>query len=306
MATLRDLDAEVMGQPRILAKFSSARIPRAPRGSLFVGAGDSYAAALAGFHASKAAFLALDPYSLVAFPEMAKGREVFFVSASGRTSANVAAAGKVRGFAKKTTAITADLDSRLATLTDGAIGLPMILRPRTPGFLSFSLSLLAVLKVSAVDVSCDFEGALRKADVDCGQVSLARGTSYFLGNSAAYAVSAYAAGKVYEMLGSKSHAELLEEFSHLELFSLRKEDSVNAFGCFDPSGIGNRLLEALARQGYESRQIPSRGSSTAERVFHSVFAVQLATIRAAEAAGMSEPRFASEADKLEMSDAMIY
>ncbi|MDA4119450.1 MAG: hypothetical protein OK436_02575, partial [Thaumarchaeota archaeon] len=102
------------------------------------------------------------------------------------------------------------------------------------------------------------------------------------------------------------HAELLEEFSHLELFSLKKSDSVNMFESFDPDGVSGKLARAMAAHGYESRLVPNRGASDPERLFHSVFASQLAVLNRAEASGLTMPRFRSAGDRLDISDAMIY
>lgn len=297
---------EVKEQPKALDRFARSRVPKAPEGSIFVGAGDSYAAALAGFYASKGSCMAFDPYTLASVPEITKGREVFFISVSGRTSSNVFAARRVRKLAKKTTALTAVPYSKLAALTDQTVKLPMTYVPKTPGMISFSLSLLAVLKMAKMDTSCDFEKTFANAHSDRGKFSFGGGTTYFLGNSLAYSVALYAAAKIYEFLGAKAHAELLEEFSHLELFSLKKSDSTILFGCFDPAGMSRKLGRSLAAHGFRSSQIPARGKSDLERIFHSVFASQLAILNRAEAAGFTEPRFLIAGDKLDISDAMIY
>ncbi len=303
---LRRIRREVEGQPEALKQFSRSKMPKAPEGSIFVGAGDSYAAALAGFHASKGGCIGIDPYTVATVPEITKGRDVFFISVSGRTLSNLLAARRVRRLAKKTTALTAVPESELAALTDQIVALPMTYVPKTPGMLSFSLSLLAVLKMAMVDISCDFERAFESAQSDRKNISFGRGTTYFLGNSMAYPVALYAAAKTYEFLGTKAHAELLEEFSHLELFSLKKSDSVNLFGCFDPAGMSKKLARALTAHGYGSRQIATRGKSDSERIFHSLFASQLAVLDRAVDAGLTEPKFLSTGDKLDISDAMIY
>ncbi|HEV2226712.1 MAG TPA: SIS domain-containing protein [Nitrososphaerales archaeon] len=282
------------------------KVAKAPEGSIFVGAGDSYAAALAGFYSSMGDCMGVDPYTIATVPQITRGREVFFISVSGRTSSNLLAARKVKRLAKKTTLVTAVPGSKLAAMTDQTVTLPMVYVPRTPGMLSFSLSLLAVLKMVMVTVSCDFERAFASAQLDHRKFSFGGGTNYFLGNSMAYPVALYAAAKTYEFLGSKAHAELLEEFSHLELFSLKKSDSVNLFGCFDPAGKSRNLARSLAAHGYRAGLIPARGKSVLERIFHSVFVSQLAVLDGAEAAGLSEPRFLSDDDKLEISDTMIY
>ena len=122
---IRELSEEVEGQPEILEEFARREIPRAHGGSIFVGAGDSFAAAQLGFFASDCRHIALDPYVLASSPEIADGREVYFVSVSGRTKSNALAARRVRRYAKRTTALTAVADSALAGLTDRLVLLPM-------------------------------------------------------------------------------------------------------------------------------------------------------------------------------------
>jgi SIS domain-containing protein len=303
---IMNLAEEVRGQPAILEKFFRIPMPRASGGSIFVGAGDSYAAALAGFYASGGKCLALDPYTLASAPELAEGREVFFISVSGRTASNVAAARKVGRLARRTVAITAGRRSRLAAAADRSVVLPMEYLPRIPGMLSFTLSLAAVLKISGVDQRCDFRSMFEKASRGKARPTWAKGTTYFLGNYLAYPAALYAAAKTYELLGRKAHAELLEEFSHLELFSLGKGDAVNMFSCFDPGGVSDRLAKILREQGFEARAVPGRGTTGIEKLFHEVFLVQLAVIDEAVRAGLTEPKFLSSGGRLRASDAMIY
>jgi hypothetical protein len=302
---LKGVAEEVKEQPRILAGFAKSKFGKLPVGSIFVGAGDSYAAAVAGLYASNGRCLALDPYSLWSSPEMASGREVVFVSTSGRTASNIAAAERVKGIAGRTWAITADEDSILAKATDETIRIPMEYAPRATGMLSFSLSLLAVLRMSSTLGSADFEESFALAKERSGTVRFGRGTTYFLGNSAAFAVSLYAAAKGYELLGTKCHAELLEEFSHKEVFSLRRHDIVNIFGCFDPAGMGKKLARLLSRQGCSANLVGGGGPAT-DALFSSVFAAQLAALRETSRRGLSKPNFISSRASLAVSDSMIY
>lgn len=281
-------------------------LPKSSKGALFVGAGDSYAVAMAAFYFSRGGAVALDPYALASFPEFAVGREVYFVSVSGRTSSNVLAAARVRSIAKETIAITADGQSRLARATTRTVEVPFVVTPRSPGLLSFCLTLLAVLKLVGAGFNGDLRKAMHYAEKDSEDVSFGRGTTYFLGNGPAYAASLYAAAKVYEVLGRKAQAQQIEEFSHMELFSLKKSDSTNAFACFDPARIGRKFTREASRRGFDSRLIASRGRQEVERLFHSVFVAQLAVLRRARSEGIRGPRFLYEADKLGMSDSMIY
>lgn len=304
--TILGLVDEVAGQPRALEEFMRTEVPRAARGSVFVGAGDSYAAALVGFYASKGMCIALDPYSLASSPEIARGLDVSLISVSGRTASNLMAARRVRRVAKSITAVTADEGSPLARAADEVVRLPMTYSPRTSGMLSFSLSSLAVLKILGVEGHCDFGKALKDAKGNRGRLQWGKGTTYFLGNSLAYPAALYAAAKTYELLGSRAHAELLEEFSHLELFSLARTDAVNVFSCFDPSGLAGKLKGALTAGGYEARTVPGRGATDVERLFHCVFVVQLSVLDRALKSGLSKPVFLAGGERLGVSDAMIY
>ena len=304
--SVEELVSEVARQPGELARFAGASLPRAPGGSIFVGAGDSYAAALVAFYASKGRCIAMDPYTLASEPEVARGVEVFFISVSGRTSSNALALAKVGRIAKKTTALTAVEASPLALGADELVMLPMSYSPRTPGMRSFSLSAMAVLSLVGAARPCDFEGVFESAKTDSRRMSLAKGTTYFLGNSLAHAASLYASAKVYEVLGLRAHAEVLEEFSHMELFSLRPSDTVNAFSAFDPSGMAGKLRRALSKEGYRSEVVPARGTSETERFFHCVFVSQLWSLAEAKRAGITRPVFLNGAKKLRVSDSMIY
>ena len=297
---------EVRRQPHILGEFSRSSFPRARRGAILVGAGDSYSVAMSGFFSSGGACIALDPYHLATVPEIAEGVDVVLISVSGRTASNLAAARKVRSLARRTIGITSDEKSSLAGQVDEVVRLPMRYVPRTPGLLSYTLSLLAILKIVGLEEKCDFGGAYRAASKDQGKIGWAQGTTYFLGNSLAYPVAMYAAAKTYEFFGAKAHAELLEEFSHLELFSLGHSDVVNVFSAFDPLDQSRRLAGALARGRYERRVVPRRGTSRTEQLFHAVFATQLSVLKRAGALGLSRPSFLTSEQRLAVSDSMIY
>ena len=130
------------------------------------------------------------------------------------------------------------------------------------------------------------------------------GTTYFLGNSLAFPVCLYAAAKTYEILGAKAHAELLEEFNHLELFSLDESDVVNGFASFDPSGSAVRLGCTLVDPRFAV--IEEWGSSSAEKLFHAIFQVQHSVLAEAKRRGITSPIFLSRRDSLAASDRMIY
>jgi D-arabinose 5-phosphate isomerase GutQ len=304
-AFLKAAESEVRAQPRGLDAFHKTGIPRAGGMPVVVGAGDSFAAALAAFYASDGRCLAVDPYALASYPGIARGRDVFFVSVSGRTVSNVRAAESVRNVARSTTAITAANGSPLAEAARKTIILPVSPKPRFPGLLTFTLSLLAALEVSGVTIDCDFADTLKSAE-ESARFAFGRGTTYFLGNSAAHAASVYAAAKVHEILGEKAQAEALEEFSHVQVLALRKADAVNIFADLDPLGAGGKLADALRGRGFASNLVPAMGSAGIAQLFHSVFASQLAVLARARSMRVKRPMFLSAERQLGVSDSMIY
>ncbi len=300
------VDKEIHEQPAALQAFSSAHPRRARAGSVFVGAGDSYATSLIVSYMSSGKFIVSDPYVILTSPGLAKGRDVFFISVSGRTLSNVAAAKSLRGAARRI-AVTSNPSSPLAMEADEVILLPYRGRPRIVGTLSFTLSLLATMKLAFGKLQCDFQGAFLQGTKLSNEFLIStRGTTYFLGNQAAHGVAVYAAAKVYEILGARAHAQLLEEFSHLELFSLEPIDAVNILAAFDPARVGARLQKALEERKYKSSSVRPGGSNPFAQVFSMVFAIQLRILSHAKLKGWSEPYFAGARDKLAVSDSMIY
>lgn len=304
---LSTVEAEISSQPAALSSFLEEPLVRAPAGSIIVGAGDCYAASCIASHLSSMTHMALDPYELFSSPALARGKSVYFVSVSGRTASNIAAAKAVGGFAKETTAITANPAGGLSDVTDSAIFIPYRYLPRLPGTLSFSLSLLALLKLTEGGFACDFGRTYSKAEHDAERVVFSEnGITHFLGNGAAFPASLYAALKVYEIMGSSAQCGLLEEFNHSALFALARGDAVNILCSSDPLGLGRKLSVSLRSHGFRAFAIPAFGSNPQEQIFHSVFLSQLAVLRRAKSKGLSQAYFVRAPGKLSVSDSLIY
>jgi len=305
--TLASVTEELKEQPSLLRSFSR-REPRSKveEEPVFVGAGDSYAASLCASFLAGPRVLALDPYSLAMSLDWAGGRPVYIISISGETTSNIELARALRGVSSRTTAITSNPGSRLASTVDHIIDLRFRPRGKAPGIASFTLSLAAALEVCGVDLAVDFEGAFSRAAKEAKRFRIARGggVTHLTGNNEAYAASIYGMAKIYEFLGARAQTSLLEEFSHMPLFSLSNSDTVNVIE--SPSGVKGRLLyEKMKREGYPCSLIQPEGSRT-ERVYLLVFAMQMAAIDAARRRGLKAPYFLGAKKKLRISDEMIY
>ncbi len=306
--TLSTVRGEIERQPLELgALLSSWKREKAKRGSIFVGAGDSLATALCASQLSRLGIRAMDPYALHESPEAARGKDVYFISVSGRTVANIATAKRISRFCRRRVAITANEESPLASHVDAVVRIPYTGAPRLPGTLSFSLSLLTTLLLTLPGVTCDFKKVFEKSRKSSSKFSISgSGVTYILGNSAAHGIALYAAAKLNELIGARSHPEFLEEFSHMELFSLSKLDSVNIFPLFDPKKLGEKLRGSLTSADYLCTVLDSWGRNDVERVFHSVFLTQFSILEEAMSRGLTRPYFQLERELLRTSDRMIY
>ena len=308
-ATLLSVSKEFKEQPSLLRSFwkSASRSELRDGGALaFVGAGDSYAASLCASFVAGPKALALDPYSLAESVGWARGRSVYIISISGETRSNLELARALKGIAKRTTVITCNPKSRLAAAVDSVVELPFRPQGKSPGIASFTLSLSAALKVCGFDLDCDFEEVLSRATAAAKGIRIAtrRNVTHFAGNNEAYAACIYGTAKIYELVGGRAQASLLEEFSHMPLFSLSTSDSVNVID--SPRGQkGEQLHDRLKEGGYASSLIRLGGGGV-ERLYLLVFALQMAAMRAAKREGLKVPYFLGVKDKLRISDEMIY
>lgn len=305
-SVLSALESELKEEPTLLSKAVRDKTETLAPGSILVGAGDSYAAALCASFLSPSDARVSDPYELIASPRLARGRTVVLLSVSGRTRSNVAAARSVKGIAGERICITANEGSPLARETDRTILLPFDYRPRSPGMASFALSLACTAKLLSVNLGLDFARARSSGKrVSRGLKFSRTGSTFFLGNRALYGVSVYAAAKLYEFFGAAAHYQRLEEFSHMELFSLKVGDAVNIYDGFDPLRMGRRLAKSLKSAGYETFLASTRLAGV-ESVFTAVFATQFAVLRWVQATKIKRPYLLDARKKLAISDAMIY
>jgi fructoselysine-6-P-deglycase FrlB-like protein len=309
-ATIASVTKEFKAQPSLLRSFRKSalwsELGDGRSDPIFVGAGDSYAASLCASFMAGPRVAALDPYSLTESIGWARGRPVYIVSVSGETRSNIELARALKGIAKLTVAITCNPNSRLAAEADSVVELPFKPRGKSPGVASFTLALCAVLKVCGLESDCDFQEVLARATTLAKRIRVASGRNitHFVGNNDAYAASVYGVAKVYEILGGRAQASLLEEFSHMPLFSLSASDRVNVVE--SPNGRkGEQLQERLAKGGYSSSLVRLEGDAV-ERLYLLVFSLQLAAIDAARREGLQSPYFLGAKKKMRISDEMIY
>ena len=195
------------------------------KNTLFSGSGDSLVSSMLAEVFSNGMVRAFDPLDLYTNKSLVKSKHVFFVSISGNTITNI----KVAKLAKKSTAITAKNQSRLANASDNVI---LLSAPNNDVFTAGSISFLEsaltcislVKKFKMPDYSILFKSAKTAAKKARPSKKI-----YVLGNLFTFPIAMYCAAKFYEVLGYDVHYARIEQFSHMELFSAKKGDSVIIF-----------------------------------------------------------------------------
>ena len=264
-------------------------------GVVFTGSGDSLAAAMLAEAVSDYAVRAIDPLEICRNPRIAHGHRLYVVSVSGRTAANVYLARN-----HPVIAITANPRSALAEAADSVIcmGFPNsdVLTAGSISFLNSALVCMSLVRpIHVRNASLLYERARRDVDgVDAG------GRVFFVGTQYTYPVAVYAAAKMYEILGCDAHYCRLEQFSHMELFSVRPGDSVILFA--DRDGYTDKLAASARSQGLRC-VITDANMDVVSSILYHTFYAQLLPLNAATG---SEVHFMRDDDTRGISDSMIY
>ena len=284
-------------------------LERTGNNCVFVGAGDSFAAAKAAEYLSGFRARALDPYDLLLKPTAVEGKHLFVISVSGRTRTNVEAAKVAHGIARRVTAITSDVHGALAEACDDVIELHFRKTGAvTPGTVSYTTTLLAcysrVRELPAIpDLQQVFDSSVKWSDT----IELPTGgTVFIVGTGLSYCMAIYGAAKIFEVLGSKSQYQATEQFSHMELFSLSDGDLVLLIPSSGADGKAAQLEDLLAGSGWN---VAKTSLIEGDEVVHSILTsmqLQILVWRTALRLGLEECSFKRKEKNLRISDKMIY
>jgi fructoselysine-6-P-deglycase FrlB-like protein len=284
-------------------------LERTGNNCVFVGAGDSFAAAKAVEYLSGFRARALDPYDLLLEPTTVEGKHLFVISVSGRTRTNIEAAKAAHGIAERVTGITSDVRSALAEACDDVIELRFRKTGAvTPGTVSYTTTLLACYsRLRELPVIPDlrqvFDSSVKWSDT----IELPTGrTTFIVGTGLGYCMAIYGAAKIFEVLGSKSQYQATEQFSHMELFSLSDGDFVILIASSEMDWKAAQLEDLLAGSGWN---VAKTSLNEDDEVVHSLLTsmqLQVLVWRAALRLGLEECSFKRKEKNLRISDQMIY
>lgn len=312
--TLNQIEAQEKELSEYVSYLKSLKLETLrPEDAVFCGAGDSFACAQFVERLMDFKPRAFDPYDVLLYPEIVRDKKVFFISVSGRTKSNILAAklAKRRG-AKETIAITADPGSELARSCARSIELRFSKSAElTPGTLSFTTSLLACGMMFKNLPKLETKDSIQRAKSWAQELSNTSISNYhFVGSGSFYAIAIYGAAKMFEFSGANADYQLTEEFSHMNLFSIKRGDSdrviILRFGLNDVKAT--ELNEYLNAGGFSSFMIPVQAEKehVLQRAISYSIAMQFLAYGAAKSRGLKRPSFLLDPERLKVSDKMLY
>lgn len=304
MNTIEAMQAEIEYQIQDLQKLD---LPSSVNDCLFTGSGDSYVAGLAAQYFSGNHAICCYPIDIIKNPLLVKGRNMYIVSISGNTIANILAAKIARkNRVNTTTAITTRPSSRLANACDQTIELKYRSTDIVAaGTISFTVSMLECISLATNPrLPTDIERIFRQTEKHAKQIISeidGKSDSYvILANGQLYPIAIYSALKFNEVFGARAIAYPAEEFCHSPLFSIKKTDQAIVLG-----DDGRKLSKRLNEEGFSSIHIgfKSRGI---ELLLRSTFFVQLLVLRLAQKYGLTSCYFLKNKKLLRLSSDFIY
>lgn len=270
------------------------------KNTIFTGSGDSLSSAMLAESFSDFKVKAMDPLDLLKNKSFAKSKSVYFVSISGNTISNI----KVAKVAKKSIAITSNPQSRLAKACHQSI---ILQSPNSDVFTAGSISFLesALTCISLVtSITLPQHNSIFSKAYSIAKKSKISKRIFVLGNAYTFPLAMYCAAKFYELLGYDAHFEKIEQFSHMELFSVKKGDTVIIFEEKNPHN--KTLVKNLKRIGLNVILPNLESKNKISQTIFYIFFSQLLPLFEAKKKQKKDCHFVFSKELRDVSDKMIY
>ena len=300
MNSIEAYERDIESQMSFLKSFKKQKplSPNLQKSIFFTGSGDSLVSAMLAESFSNGIVKAMDPLDLYSNKQLVKSKHVYFVSISGNTITNI----RVAEIAKKAIAITSNPNSKLAKSSDDTIILSPNSNVFTAGSISFLESALTCISLVKKIVIPKNDTLFFKAKSDAKKVKISK-RLFILGNLYTYPLAMYCAAKFYELLGYDAHYCRIEQFSHMELFSTKKGDTVMIFE--EENFHNKQLVKNLKKIGINVIY-PDAPSEKISQMIYLTFFSQLLSLNEAKKKKKKDCHFVT-ADKIRnVSNQMIY
>ena len=268
------------------------------KNSIFSGSGDSLVSAMLAESFSDGLVSAIDPLDLFKNKNLVKSKNLYFVSISGNTITNI----KTAKHAKNSIAITTHNESRLAKVSKKSI---LLNAPNNGIFTAGSISFLesALTCISLVKkITIPRGNFLSKVKTDVKKFKISK-KIFVLGTYHTFPLAMYCAAKFYELLGYDTHYCKLEQFSHMELFSAKKGDTVIIFEEKNPH---TKQLSSLLKKNGINVIHPNIPSAKLSQMLYCTFFSQLLPLIEAKKKRKKDCHFVLAKNIRNISNQMIY
>ena len=267
---------------------------------IFCGSGDSLSAAVLAESFSNYRIRAADPLDLIKNPDIAKNKDAYIISISGKTSSNIKAA----KLFKNSTAISSNSNSKLVKICTKNI---IIHYPNSGIFTSGSIGFLAsaLASISLVSKICikNISELFARATLESKKVKLGK-KIFILGNLHTFPIAMYGAAKFYEILGSNVNYCRIEQFLHMDLFSAKPGDTVLIFE--EKNTHNSKIVKNLKKLGLNVYQPTSGTNDKILQVIFFIFFSQLIPLFCAKKNKQKECYFVTAKKLRNVSSNMIY
>ena len=301
MNTIQAFEKDMDLQSDFLKSFKNQKILSSNQqtNAIFSGSGDSLVSAMLAESFSGGIVRAMDPLDLLKNKQLVKSKHVYFVSISGNTVSNI----KVAKTTKKTTAITSMPYSRLAKISDKTI---LLSAPNhgvfTAGSISFLESALTCISlVKKINISNHLK-LFSKVRLNVKKFKVTK-RIFILGNLYTYPIAMYCAAKFYEILGYNAQYSKIEQFSHMELFSVKKGDTVIIF---EEKNTHNKQLSMHLKKIGINVIHPDVPSEKLSQILYCIFFSQFITLFEAKKKKKKDCHFVLAKNIRNVSNQMIY
>ena len=299
--TVTAFERDISLQVSLLKSFRGQRlIPRdIQKNTIFAGSGDSLVSSMLAESFSDGLVRARDPMDLYCNKTLLKSKDLYLVSISGNTITNI----RVAKAAKHSTAVTANPDGRLVNATDRKIILnDYSCHTLTAGSVSFLESALTCMSL-VKDIKIPRNSRLFSKAKNDSQKPRVSKRIYILGNQFTFPLAMYCAAKFYEVMGYGAHYCKIEQFSHMELFSAKKGDTVILFE--KRNSHNSLLVRNLRKAGLDVIHPPIPADRVSQFLYCAFFS-QFLVLNEAKRRRRKDCYFVTAKKLREVSNQMIY
>ena len=271
---------------------------------IFVGSGDSYVAGLIAEYLTNHKCRCYSPSDLLN-SRFIKDKTYCFISASGKTRANVEIARRARRAGVRTATVTSNMNSELAQICDTVILSGLKDSLPTTGFSAFVTNVLTCIQITGLTIPQKFDRWYKKG-VQLSKnlmrsMTIPKQHLFILGNNVLYAVALYSSLQMTEFFGGTAVAHKLEEFCHSPIFGLKKSQCVWIFGQKE-----EQIRRRLTALGLNLSYVEFYHKDIFAQLFISLFFVQNLILLLAEKHGYTELQYLMMKDVLKASSDIIY